>query len=83
MMPSPSDEMRERNVEIRIGDRRLAGTLALPRAPKGMVLFAHGSGSGRSSPRNQLVARTPSGRVRDSTHRFARRTGIFPRGQRV
>jgi putative phosphoribosyl transferase len=58
MMPSPSDEMRERNVEIRIGDRRLAGTLALPRGPKGMVLFAHGSGSGRSSPRNQLVART-------------------------
>ena len=58
MMPSLSDEMRERDVEIRIGDRRLSGTLALPRAPKGMVLFAHGSGSGRSSPRNQLVART-------------------------
>ena len=57
MMPATSREIRERSVEIQIGDRRLAGTLALPRAPNGMVLFAHGSGSGRSSPRNQLVAR--------------------------
>lgn len=32
------------------------GTLALPPAPVGMVLFAHGSGSSRHSPRNNVVA---------------------------
>jgi dienelactone hydrolase len=36
---------------------QLAGELALPPAPQGLVLFAHGSGSGRHSPRNQFVAR--------------------------
>ena len=35
---------------------RLTGDLALPEAPRGVVLFAHGSGSGRHSPRNQQVA---------------------------
>lgn len=38
------------------GDRRLPGTLALPPHPVGIVLFAHGSGSSRLSPRNQFVA---------------------------
>lgn len=37
-------------------DRRLPGTLALPPHPAGVVLFAHGSGSSRLSPRNQFVA---------------------------
>lgn len=37
-------------------DRRLPGTLALPPHPAGIVLFAHGSGSSRLSPRNQFVA---------------------------
>lgn len=35
----------------------LAGTLALPPGAAGVVLFAHGSGSGRHSPRNRFVAR--------------------------
>ena len=35
---------------------RLPGTLAWPRQPSGMVLFVHGSGSGRLSPRNAAVA---------------------------
>lgn len=35
---------------------RLRGILGLPAAPRGVVLFAHGSGSGRLSPRNQFVA---------------------------
>src|SRR6476646_5120998 len=35
---------------------RLEGLLALPPAPIGMVLFAHGSGSSRQSPRNNAVA---------------------------
>lgn len=34
----------------------LPGDLALPDDPRGLVLFAHGSGSGRSSPRNRFVA---------------------------
>ena len=34
----------------------LPGTLELPAAPRGVVIFAHGSGSGRFSPRNRQVA---------------------------
>src|SRR5574341_1639216 len=35
---------------------RLHGTLTLPPEPHGVVLFAHGSGSSRFSPRNRFVA---------------------------
>ena len=35
---------------------RLAGDLLVPDAPRGVVLFAHGSGSSRHSPRNRQVA---------------------------
>lgn len=35
---------------------RLEGTLSIPQAAQGMVLFAHGSGSSRHSPRNRAVA---------------------------
>ena len=44
---------------VRIGARgvQLEGELALPKDAVGLVLFAHGSGSGRKSPRNQFVAR--------------------------
>ena len=45
-----------REVEISAGGRRLHGTLTLPAAARGVVLFAHGSGSSRHSPRNQRVA---------------------------
>lgn len=34
----------------------LSGNLLLPKAAKGLVLFVHGSGSSRLSPRNQFVA---------------------------
>src|SRR5436190_16472677 len=47
---------RERNVEIPAPGARLAGTLTFPAAPLGIVVFAHGSGSGRFSPRNRAVA---------------------------
>jgi putative phosphoribosyl transferase len=47
---------RERTVEIPCGARRVSGILRLPREPRGIVAFAHGSGSGRFSPRNQYVA---------------------------
>lgn len=43
-------------VNIAVDDILLEGLLALPPAPTGMVLFAHGSGSSRHSPRNNFVA---------------------------
>jgi putative phosphoribosyl transferase len=46
-----------REVGIPAGDRTLAGMLDLPSKPLGVVMFAHGSGSSRLSPRNQAVAR--------------------------
>ncbi len=45
-------------IEVPIGRARLRGDLALPAGARGIVLFAHGSGSSRFSPRNQFVART-------------------------
>ena len=45
-----------REVRIAIGARSLEGTLTLPEGASGVVLFAHGSGSSRHSPRNRLVA---------------------------
>jgi len=47
-----------KDVEIRSGAVRLSGDLSIPVGAQGVVLFAHGSGSSRHSPRNQLVART-------------------------
>ncbi len=46
----------EREIAIPIGNRHLPGTLAWPAHPRGLVVFAHGSGSSRLSPRNMLVA---------------------------
>src|SRR5687768_9633375 len=43
-------------VEIAIGPYRLNGLLGVPEAAEGLVIFAHGSGSGRHSPRNNRVA---------------------------
>src|SRR3954447_25701523 len=48
--------MRSRDVTVAAGDAELSGVLALPAASRGVVLFAHGSGSGRFSPRNRQVA---------------------------
>jgi dienelactone hydrolase len=43
--------------ELSIGPHRLPGLLAFPQGPvRGLVVFAHGSGSGRLSPRNRYVA---------------------------
>jgi len=47
----------ERTRNIIIGPVGLEGILGLPEASAGIVLFAHGSGSGRFSPRNNFVAR--------------------------
>jgi len=47
----------ETGVTIPHGAVRLAGELHVPLGAAGLVLFAHGSGSSRHSPRNQAVAR--------------------------
>ena len=46
----------QRSVAITAGPVHLPGILAWPRQPSGVVLFVHGSGSGRLSPRNAAVA---------------------------
>jgi putative phosphoribosyl transferase len=43
-------------IGIRIGAVVLEANLAIPKDARGVVLFAHGSGSSRSSPRNRAVA---------------------------
>src|SRR6266705_2140257 len=45
-------------VQIQAGHAVLSGNLTIPNHAVGLVLFAHGSGSSRHSPRNQFVART-------------------------
>jgi len=46
-----------RAVQIPTGSAALDGELTVPRDASGLVIFAHGSGSSRHSPRNQEVAR--------------------------
>lgn len=49
-------EKIEREVSVDLEGARLEGTLALPKDASGLVVFAHGSGSSRHSPRNRYVA---------------------------
>src|SRR5207344_1475271 len=51
------DDRLERTVLIQTDHVTLEGTLGVPADANGMVLFAHGSGSSRFSPRNRFVAR--------------------------
>lgn len=51
------DEPSKKLVYITDGEERLAGELEIPIGAKGCVVFAHGSGSNRHSPRNYLVAK--------------------------
>ena len=55
---SAPETSRRRSVEaeVCIQPVGLAGTLAFPSHAPALVVFAHGSGSGRSSPRNTRVA---------------------------
>ena len=46
----------EREVSIELNRLTLGGILTVPEGAKGIVLFAHGSGSSRFSPRNRFVA---------------------------
>ncbi|MCP3062819.1 dienelactone hydrolase family protein [Myxococcus sp. K38C18041901] len=46
-----------REVKVRSGHAELGGSLGVPPGARGLVVFAHGSGSSRFSPRNIAVAR--------------------------
>lgn len=48
--------MLDKEIEIGVSEGALRGTLSIPEEGAGLVLFAHGSGSGRRSPRNRYVA---------------------------
>jgi putative phosphoribosyl transferase len=51
-----ADTNRQQPVKIPVGEVSLSGDLAIPGEPVGLVLFAHGTGSSRFSPRNRFVA---------------------------
>jgi putative phosphoribosyl transferase len=49
--------MAEREITLRADGETIAATLGIPPASRGLIIFAHGSGSSRHSPRNRFVAR--------------------------
>jgi putative phosphoribosyl transferase len=49
-------DARDDEVEVRAGDVTLGGHLTVPAGAEALVVFAHGSGSSRHSPRNGYVA---------------------------
>jgi len=55
-MARTSAVVEEQAVRVRAGPVTLEGNLIVPEGARGVVLFAHGSGSGRHSPRNRFVA---------------------------
>ncbi len=48
--------LRDDEIEVQAAGASVAGRLTIPRHPRGVVVFAHGSGSSRHSPRNRFVA---------------------------
>jgi hypothetical protein len=65
--------IEERPIRVTTGVATLEGDLGLPKKARGIVLFAHGSGSSRFSSRNRYVA-APSQFVR-KTASLTRPTG--------
>lgn len=53
-----SSRKQTQDVIVNAGDVNLEGNLTIPDSAKALVVFVHGSGSSRFSPRNQYVART-------------------------
>jgi pimeloyl-ACP methyl ester carboxylesterase len=51
-----STTLDDRTVRVPAGGAELQGQLRIPPDAEGIVVFAHGSGSGRHSPRNRFVA---------------------------
>ena len=56
MQPAEQAPRSPTTVTVRAGDVTLPGDLTVPPDPAGIVVFAHGSGSSRLSPRNRAVA---------------------------
>lgn len=56
--------LQSRHLGIDLPDVQLVGDLLLPAGAKELVAFVHGSGSSRSSPRNQHMARYLSERAK-------------------
>ncbi len=54
--PTAGVQARDEPVEVQAGSVMLAGQLTIPAQPIGLVVFVHGSGSSRHSPRNRYVA---------------------------
>lgn len=50
------EELQTRPMRVLIGPHNLEGDLALPQRARALIVFAHGSGSSRRSPRNREVA---------------------------
>lgn len=53
-----SSRKQTQDVIVNAGDVNLEGNLTIPDSAKALVVFVHGSGSSRFSPRNQYVAKT-------------------------
>ena len=52
-----TSEWNKKTYQVQVGDTiTLEGNLNIPDKPGGIILFVHGSGSSRHSPRNQFVA---------------------------
>jgi putative phosphoribosyl transferase len=58
MSTGAGGDAREQLVSVPADTIGLEGSLVVPEGARGVVLFAHGSGSSRHSPRNRFVART-------------------------
>lgn len=61
--PAPDPAGVDRELSLPVTGVRLAGRLTVPAGAAGVVVFAHGSGSGRRSPRNRRVAAPSTGRA--------------------
>ncbi len=57
MLTNDEDDEGERTVTVPAGALTLEGTIGVPPGARGVVLFAHGTGSSRFSRRNRFVAR--------------------------
>jgi len=58
MILQGSNQAISKDVIIKEGETALSGSASIPIDPRGFVIFAHGSGSSKLSPRNQKVARS-------------------------
>lgn len=56
MKTARNNHIVEETVNITLDDAWLEGILRIPSRPRGLIIFAHGSGSSRFSHRNQFVA---------------------------